>query len=106
MKSRLHLSSRYEKIHGSDGLCYTLIEQFNAMAEMRMMAECGDFFAYTCSALKADGMNDMIWKIEKLDWGLNDDTFMCHATFLWQRTWYTASHERPTASQSHSREHI
>lgn len=62
------MSSRYEKIHGNNGLCHTLVEQFNAMAELRMMAEYGDYLAYTCSALKANTMDDMIWKVEKLDW--------------------------------------
>lgn len=33
-----------------------------------MMAEYGDYLAYTCSALKTEGMNDLIWKMEKLDW--------------------------------------
>ena len=36
------MSSRYEKIHGNDGLCHNLVELFNAMAELRMMAEYGD----------------------------------------------------------------
>ena len=62
------MSSRYEKIHGHEGLCYTLVEQFNAMAELRMMAEYGDYLAYTCTTLKGDVMNDMVWKTEKLDW--------------------------------------
>ena len=60
------MSSRYEKIHGNAGLCHNLVELFNAMAELRMMAEYGDYLAYNCSALKAKGMNDMIWKINKL----------------------------------------
>ena len=62
------MSSRYEKIHGNNGLCHTLVEQFNAMAELRMMAEYGDYLAYTFPALKANTMDDMIWKVEKLDW--------------------------------------
>lgn len=60
--------SRYDKIHGQDGLCFALVEIFNVMAELRLKAEYGDYLAYTCSALKGGGMNDMIWKIEKLDW--------------------------------------
>ena len=62
------MSSRYEKIHGHEGLCYILVEQFNAMAELRMMAEYGDYLAYNCTTLKGDVMNDMVWKIEKVDW--------------------------------------
>lgn len=62
------MQSRYDKLHGSEGLCYALVELFNAMGELRMKAEYGDYLAYTCSTLKAEGMEDMIWKIEKLDW--------------------------------------
>ena len=60
--------SRYDKIHGQDGLCFALVEIFNVMAELRLKAEYGDYLAYTCTALRGGGMNDMIWKIEKLDW--------------------------------------
>ena len=62
------MQSRYDKIHGSDGLCTTLVELFNAMAELRMMAEYGDYLAHVCSALKANNMSDMVWKIKKLNW--------------------------------------
>ena len=57
-----------KEIHRNDGLSHTLVELFNAMAELRMVAEYGDYLAYICSALKAEGMNDMIWKVDKLDW--------------------------------------
>ena len=56
------VQSRWEKIHGPDGLCSALVEVFNAMAEIRMKAEYGDYLAYTCSAWKDDTMNDMRWK--------------------------------------------
>ena len=46
------MQSRYDKIHGNEGLCHTEVELFNAMAERRMKAEYGDYLAYTCSALK------------------------------------------------------
>ena len=62
------MQSRYDKIHGQDGLCFALVEMFNLMAEVRLKAEYGDYLAYTCTALKGEGMNDMIWKLEKLDW--------------------------------------
>ena len=62
------LQCRYDKIHGDDGLCFALVEIFNVMAELRLKAEYGDYLAYTCIALKGEGMNDMIWKMEKLDW--------------------------------------
>ena len=62
------MSSRYERIHGTMGLCHNLIELFNAMVELRMVVEYGDYLAYTWTALKGDDMNEMKWKIEKLDW--------------------------------------
>ena len=62
------MQSRYDKIHGQDGLCFALVEMFNVMAEVRLKAEYGDYLAYTCTALKGEGMNDMIWKLQKLDW--------------------------------------
>lgn len=62
------IQSRYDKMHGDEGLCCALVQLFNAMGEIRMKAEYGDYLLYTCAALKAEGMDDMIWKIEKLDW--------------------------------------
>ena len=62
------IHSRYDKIHGADGLCFTLVELFNAMAEIRLKAEYGDYLAYTCCALKGEDMKEMIWKVEQLDW--------------------------------------
>ena len=62
------MQSRYDKIHGQDGLCSALVEMFNVMAEVRLKAEYGDYLAYTCAALKGEGMSDMIWKLQKLDW--------------------------------------
>ena len=43
------LQFRYEKIHGNDGLCTVLLELFNAMAELRLKAEYGDYLAYACT---------------------------------------------------------
>ena len=62
------MQSRYDRIHGEDGLCSALVEIFHAMAELRMKAEYGDYLAYACTALKGENMKDMIWKTEKLDW--------------------------------------
>ena len=62
------MQSRYEKIHGPNGLCHALIELFNAIAELRLKAEYGDYLAYTCTALKGNNMDDMRWKVDKLDW--------------------------------------
>ena len=62
------MQSRYDKLHGQEGLCCALVELINAMGEIRMKAEYGDYLAYTCSALKAEGMDEMLWRIERLDW--------------------------------------
>lgn len=62
------MQSRYDRIHGEDGLCSALVENFNATAELRMKAEYGDYLAYACTALKGENLKDMIWKTEKLDW--------------------------------------
>ena len=62
------MQSRYDKVHGDDGLCHALVELFNAMAEIRMKAEYGDDLAYTCAALKTESMNDLAWKIDRRDW--------------------------------------
>ena len=62
------MQSRYDKIHGEDGLCFALVDMFNVMAELRLKVEYGDYLAYSCINLKGEAMSDMIWKLEKLDW--------------------------------------
>lgn len=62
------MQSRYEKIHGSDGLCATVMELFNALAELRLEVGYGDYLAHTCAALGAEDMGDMVWKVERIDW--------------------------------------
>ena len=62
------IQSRYDKIHGTNGLCVALVDIIDVMAKLRLKGEYGDYLAYTCTALKGEGMNDLIWKTEKLDW--------------------------------------
>ena len=62
------MQSRYDEIHGHDGLCHALVELFDAMVEIRMKAEYGDYLAYTCAALRKESMSDLVWKIDKRDW--------------------------------------
>lgn len=62
------MQSRYDKIHGHDGLCHALVELFDAMAEIRMKADYGDYLAYTCAALRNESVGDLVWKIDKCDW--------------------------------------
>ena len=38
------------------------------MAELRLKAEYGDYLAYTCTSLNCSNMNDMVWKVQKMDW--------------------------------------
>ena len=59
------MQSRYDKIYGDDGLCNALVEIFNTMAELRMKAEYGNYLAYTCSALKPQRMDELIWRISR-----------------------------------------
>lgn len=33
------MESRYDEIHGDDGLCFALVETFNVMVELRLKAE-------------------------------------------------------------------
>ena len=76
------ISSRYEEIHGTngtDGLCDIIVEVFDAMVELRMRGDYGDYLVdyHTSTALKGDdtrtalkgeNMNDMKWKVDKMDW--------------------------------------
>ena len=61
------IQSRYHKTHGENGLCFVLMEIFNAMAELRLKADYADILAYSRTALEGERMNDMIWKIETLN---------------------------------------
>ena len=38
------------------------------MAELRKKAESEDYLAYICSALRGEIFNDMVLKIQKVDW--------------------------------------
>ena len=62
------MQSRYDKIHGDDGLCCALVGLFYAMSEIRMKVEYGDYLAYACVSLTTESMNDLAWKIDRLDW--------------------------------------
>ncbi|KAM0804870.1 hypothetical protein BDR22DRAFT_918691 [Usnea florida] len=62
------MHSRYDKLHGEDSLCCAIVELFKAIAKIRMKAEYGDYLAYACANLKIERMNDLAWKIDRLDW--------------------------------------
>ena len=68
--------SRWEVAHARDGLCVNLVESVQAMMEVRLYNEYGDYTAMACKALKnvripqADGEKDWVprWTVESLDW--------------------------------------
>ena len=62
------LQSRYEEVHGVDGLCAALMDSVHAMMEIRFRIEYGDYLAYRLSHLKESRMQDLLWKREHLDW--------------------------------------
>ena len=62
------IQSRFEKILGQKVLCQTLVEFFDTMVQLRMMAEYGDYLAYTCMSLNGNDMDHVNWKVNKLDW--------------------------------------
>lgn len=62
------LQSRWDKLHGEGGIVDALVETFNAMAEIRMKVQYGDYLNYACKEPKAEGMATMKWKVDKLNW--------------------------------------
>ena len=62
------IQSRFDKIRGHNELCRTLVEFFDVMVQSRMKAEYGDYLAYTCTSLKGNDVDDVTWKVDKVDW--------------------------------------
>lgn len=62
------MQSRWDKMHGENGIVAMLVENFNSMAELRMQVEYGDYLSYACKRLKGEGTDEMKWKIDRLDW--------------------------------------
>lgn len=56
------LRSRFEETHGPGGLCDTLVNATNAMLEIRLKIEYGDYFAIHCAKLKEDKFQGFLWK--------------------------------------------
>lgn len=46
------LRSRFDETHGPEGLCETIIHASNAMLELRLKIEYGDYLAINCAMLK------------------------------------------------------
>lgn len=68
MKLNAGVCSRYDNILGPDGLLEALVTNFNAMAELRLNAEYGDYLASACAKFKRSDMEDIKWKRENLNW--------------------------------------
>lgn len=45
-------ASRWEEVHGENGLCQTIVEYIQAVIELRFRLEYGDYLAVSCGALK------------------------------------------------------
>lgn len=46
------VQSRHELLHGHRGLCRMLVNEFNALSELRIRVEYGDYLAMACTDLK------------------------------------------------------
>ncbi|KAI4136498.1 MAG: hypothetical protein LQ341_005582 [Variospora aurantia] len=58
------LESMHEKIQGPDGLCQMIVQSLEAMREVRILTQFGDYAAYSLQDLKKQvfGMDAMIWR--------------------------------------------
>lgn len=63
------LRSRFDETHGPGGLCETLVHASNAMLELRLKIDYGDYLAVNCAILKEHRFQGLLWKKgENLDW--------------------------------------
>jgi hypothetical protein len=62
------MQSRWNRLHSEGGAVDVLVDTFNAMAELRMKVQYGDYLGYACKALKTEDMATMKWKVDKLNW--------------------------------------
>lgn len=62
------MQSRWDRLHSEGGVVDVLVDSFNAMAELRMKAQYGDYLGYACEALKTEDMATMRWKVDRLNW--------------------------------------
>ncbi|KAL6714798.1 hypothetical protein ACLMJK_007058 [Lecanora helva] len=53
---------------GEDGLCATLIDTFNLMAEWRIKADYGDYLGVKLTPTRHKKMDDLRLRIERMDW--------------------------------------
>ncbi len=63
------LESRWTNEQGPNGLVQVVIDSINAMMELRMWLEYGDYLALHCEQINQGDMRDLLWKTtEKCDW--------------------------------------
>ena len=62
------MQSRYDMIHAPGGLLDILVKEFNAMAEIRLTLEYGDYLSLACRKLKDKRMDEMQWRVDRVDW--------------------------------------
>lgn len=65
-------SSRWDTVHGIGGLCATLCQCMNAIMEMRLEIEYGDYLAESLKGLKKDQFDEAI-RGKALFWRANGD---------------------------------
>ena len=46
------IQSRWPSLHSKEGFCTLIVNEFNALAELRMKVEYGDYLAMACNDLK------------------------------------------------------
>lgn len=63
------LASRWQHEQGPDGLTQLVTDSINAMIEVRMWLEYGDYLAIHCEQINQRDMRDLLWKTtERCDW--------------------------------------
>ncbi|KAI9722250.1 MAG: hypothetical protein M1812_001722 [Candelaria pacifica] len=56
------INSRYDEVHGINGLCDILMESAAAMMEPQLLTDYGDYFALNLKRLRKGDMKDMSWR--------------------------------------------
>ncbi|KAI9823349.1 MAG: hypothetical protein M1819_001367, partial [Sarea resinae] len=63
------LNSRFDKVHGSDGLVETLLLSTAAMIELRIFLEYGDYLAVSLESLRRPTFSSSMWRLHpELNW--------------------------------------
>jgi len=62
------LRSRYDEVHGLNGLCAKIQLSAATMLEIRLYSQYGDYLALSLKRLKEEHFKTMKWKVEGTDW--------------------------------------